>query len=98
MRSHDQSCCKTEFPAQLPFFTLHSPIVGLVIVTSQMEQAMEKQHSDLHFERMTALIPLSESCLNRYGQIAGKPLCRLCRGKGQYIGRFVLASVLAVKG
>ena len=98
MRSLDQSRCKAQFPAQLSLFALHGAVVGLVIVTSQVEHAMEKQHSDLHFERVTTLLRLPESCLQRYRQIAGKAPCRVYCGKGKYIGRFVLAAVLAVQG
>ncbi len=97
MRAFDQSRGQPQLATQPRFFAMHRALVGLMVVACQVQQAMEKQHLDFHFERMTALLCLPERCFERDHQIAGKALRNLCRGKRQHVGGFVFAAVFAVE-
>src|SRR5688500_6870407 len=43
----DQALAQAALPPQSPLDPAHPPVVALVIVTDQVEKAMERQHPDL---------------------------------------------------
>jgi hypothetical protein len=91
---------------------LHRAVIGFVIVSRKMQQAMQHQDLDFCAERVAAFLSLPARCGNADRQIAGNPLGFPRTGfpgsrsfgdlgdhsrlKRQHICRFVLPAKLPV--
>ena len=88
--------------AELAFAAGHLAVIAFVVVTGEMEQAMENQDLDLGGEGMALLDCLLERGGHGDGQVAGERFGGRSRywafgGKGENVGCLVFAAKLAVE-
>jgi hypothetical protein len=94
----DQPLRQPQLCAQKPLAARHFAVVGLVIVTGQMQQPMQNQHLDLDSQRMLLLLGLAQRGGHAHGQIAGNLFrANALSWKRKHIGGLVLAAKLAIQ-
>jgi hypothetical protein len=82
----------------LAFAAGHAAGVGFVIVSGEMEQAVEDEDLELTGERVTLLRSLAASGGNADSEVAGNFFgADGCGGKREYVRRLVLTSELPVE-
>lgn len=98
----DEAVRQPQFCAKALFMACHRAVVGLVIVSGQMQQTVKHQHLDLSREGVALPRSLPARSWDADGKIAGDPLRGLCVlerlcGKRKNIRRLVLAAKLAIQ-
>jgi hypothetical protein len=97
----NQARRQTRALPKLVFEAAHLSTVGLVIVAQEVQEAVQRQNSQLGLQRVAQLTGLTGCNSPRDGKIAKKRTIRAGSPgvwqKGQHVGRHVLASELLVK-
>jgi hypothetical protein len=88
--------------AQVALAAAHLASIGFVVVTGQVQQAMENQDLKLDGQGVAQLRGLAAGSGNANGEVAGDPLrgfCVLegCGGEREHVGRLVFAAKTAIE-
>jgi hypothetical protein len=95
MSALNQARREAQLQTQVPFLPAHVTVVSLVIESSQVQQAVEQQNADLSFDRMALGPGLAPGGIERDGNVTGTT--GRDPGKGQHIGRRIVAAKGAVQ-
>jgi hypothetical protein len=94
----DEAEGQAEASAEEAFAARHLAGVGLVVVASQMEQAMEHEYFDLGGEGMSLFDGLTEGGGNADGEVAGEVFSAdASGGEGENVGGLVFAAKLTIE-
>lgn len=97
--SRDQRCWKPKSAAKPVFDASHLPGVALVIVTGEVEHAMENQDLQLGAERVTQAARVAGGHLAGDDDVTGEVAVEFRNGwEREHVGGLVLPAVTAVKG
>ena len=95
MGALNQAGRQAQLQTQIPFLPAHVAVVSLVIETGQVQQAVEQQNADLRVHRMALDPGLAPGGIERDGNVTG--ITGRDAGKGQHVGRRMVAAKGAVK-
>jgi len=94
----DETLREAQLCAEESFAAGHLAGVGFVIVTGEVEQAVEDEDLNFCRERMTLVNGLLERSGDGDGQVAGDFFsANAIGGKGEHVGHLVLIAELAVE-
>jgi hypothetical protein len=98
-RALDKTVDQTELLAQAKFLARHRAVVGLVIVSAEVEDAVQDEHLQFLRQRVFEAASVGGGDVAGDHDVAGKVACDFGhRRKGEHVGGLVLAAELPVEG
>jgi len=96
--SLDQGHRQAQLSAKVFLLASHFAAIALMIVSRQMQNAMQREDFNLFWKRMSQAPGVLGGDFGRDGHIAGKIMHRAwLRGKRQHVGRLIFAAVAFVQ-